>query len=87
MDSVFPAAPAVPGVILLQIDQRSQLRPELAEHIRILPQNIPDLAPHQQLAQLHIDSLRRHMLQHVAVFMDGLGGLFLDLIPEHRPKP
>ena len=74
MDGVLPTAPAVPWVVLLQGDQRSQLRPELAHHIGVLAQDISRSFPHQQLRQLYIDSLRRHMLQHVAVFVDSLGG-------------
>ena len=86
-NGMLPAAPAVPGGVLLQRDQRLQLGPELAEHVGILPQNGPGAAACQKPAQLPIDPLRRHMVQHSPVFVDGCGGFPLNFIAEYRPKP
>ena len=72
---------------MLQRDQRAQLGPELAEHIRILPQNIPGVLPHQQPAQLRADPLRRHPVQHGPVFVDGPGGAPLNLAAKAGRKP
>ena len=87
VNGVLPAAPAVPGVVLLQRRQRFQFRPEPAEHVRVLPQNVPGVRPHQQLAQLHIDPLRRHPIQHGPVLVDGPGGALLNSIAECGPEP
>ena len=82
-DGVFPAAPAVPGVVLLQLYQRGQLRPELAQNVWILPQDCPCVGGGQEFAQFHTDALSGHMVQHGAAAAEGLGGLRLDGVAQN----
>ncbi len=86
-DGVFPAVPAVPRTVLLQPGQRSELGPELIEHVWVLPQDVANVRPDKQPAQLRADALRSHPPQHGPMVMDGPSSLLFDVMARHGGKP